>query len=341
MQGLFGENSNSSVENASSVVLTEKDKKKFKEVKFENNFKEDDLYYLDDDLVSNVDVVSFLVEDFKNSKLHHANIISGDYMMPVATIVYNMVAKMVLSSQMNDEMRESVLLSLRYCFYDDIYFLNADEKGLINVDAVRSLMQKISLKSVSGFKFVIINSINAMNNNACNALLKTLEEPSENTFFFIIDSQISRILPTIRSRCRFYKISNNSEFGLFRLDDLGSKLISEEVFYSFVFGSFFNNIQKDLITAGVYEKFKVIVSDVSKIANTPVLLNDLIKLMLKAGFAKNVIIRILQNLVYCVYLSFISGSDASNDFLVVSKYCDRLKSQLRNINKYDCKFYIF
>jgi hypothetical protein len=118
-------------------------------------------------------------------------------------------------------------------------------------------------------------------------------------------------------------------------------LISEEVFYSFVFGSFFNNIQKDLITAGVYEKFKVIVSDVSKIANTPVLLNDLIKLMLKAGFAKNVIIRILQNLVYCVYLSFISGSDASNDFLVVSKYCDRLKSQLRNINKYDCKFYIF
>jgi len=45
-----------------------------------------------------------------------------------------------------------------------------------------------------------------MNLNSNNALLKTLEEPNDNIFFIIINNT-SKILPTIKSRCLFFKIT--------------------------------------------------------------------------------------------------------------------------------------
>jgi DNA polymerase-3 subunit delta' len=41
-----------------------------------------------------------------------------------------------------------------------------------------------------------------MNASAANALLKELEEPPENAVLFLVAHQPSRLLPTIRSRCR-------------------------------------------------------------------------------------------------------------------------------------------
>ena len=41
-----------------------------------------------------------------------------------------------------------------------------------------------------------------MNRNAANALLKALEEPPEQTLFFLISAAPGRLPPTVRSRCR-------------------------------------------------------------------------------------------------------------------------------------------
>jgi DNA polymerase-3 subunit delta' len=49
---------------------------------------------------------------------------------------------------------------------------------------------------------VIIDSADELNPNAANALLKSLEEPPERAVFVLISSEPSRLLPTIRSRCR-------------------------------------------------------------------------------------------------------------------------------------------
>ena len=45
-----------------------------------------------------------------------------------------------------------------------------------------------------------------LNINAANTLLKVLEEPSENTFFFLIHDNASPILDTIKSRCIEFRI---------------------------------------------------------------------------------------------------------------------------------------
>jgi len=57
----------------------------------------------------------------------------------------------------------------------------------------------------SGIKIVLIDNAEYLNVNSSNALLKALEEPNNNTFFFIIHNSANKILDTIRSRCIQFK----------------------------------------------------------------------------------------------------------------------------------------
>jgi DNA polymerase-3 subunit delta' len=56
-------------------------------------------------------------------------------------------------------------------------------------------------------RVVVIDSADDMNRNTANALLKSLEEPSEDTVFLLVSHSPGRLLPTIRSRCRTLRFS--------------------------------------------------------------------------------------------------------------------------------------
>ena len=75
-------------------------------------------------------------------------------------------------------------------------------KPVIKVEAIRTVLDSLSLASLSGARVVIIDQAHQMNPQASNALLKTLEEPFENVYFFLIGPDIQQFLPTIRSRCQ-------------------------------------------------------------------------------------------------------------------------------------------
>ena len=76
-------------------------------------------------------------------------------------------------------------------------------KTVIPVDTVRELRRFFSLSAGgNGRRVVIVDCIDEMNANAANALLKVLEEPPQDAVLLLVTHQPSRILPTIRSRCR-------------------------------------------------------------------------------------------------------------------------------------------
>jgi DNA polymerase III subunit delta' len=58
-----------------------------------------------------------------------------------------------------------------------------------------------------GPRIVVIDSVGDMTISAANALLKNLEEPPQNTYFFLIAQSGQAVLPTIRSRCRFQPVA--------------------------------------------------------------------------------------------------------------------------------------
>ena len=76
-------------------------------------------------------------------------------------------------------------------------------KTVITVDEVRRMKDFFGLSAGgNGRRVVIVDAAEEMNQNAANALLKMLEEPPKNAVLLLVSHQPSRLLPTIRSRCR-------------------------------------------------------------------------------------------------------------------------------------------
>ncbi len=97
-------------------------------------------------------------------------------------------------------------------------------KSQITVDEVRRLKNFFALSSADGGRrVVIVDSADEMNVSAANALLKLLEEPPADTIILLISHQPSRLLPTIRSRCRELR------FAPLGPDDMSNALAQAEV----------------------------------------------------------------------------------------------------------------
>ncbi len=77
-----------------------------------------------------------------------------------------------------------------------------DSSRLIKVDQVRQVGEFLSKTPGLGKrKLLLMSPADAMNPSAANALLKNLEEPTPETYLILVTDRISRLLPTIRSRC--------------------------------------------------------------------------------------------------------------------------------------------
>ena len=88
--------------------------------------------------------------------------------------------------------------------HPDFLVLAPDEAGkAIKVDQIRQLGEFAGKTASMGQRRVILVSpAEAMNLNAANAFLKTLEEPGDGVVLLLVVHQPGMILPTIRSRCR-------------------------------------------------------------------------------------------------------------------------------------------
>lgn len=82
-----------------------------------------------------------------------------------------------------------------------------NKQGSIFVRDAGDIIQKMALKSYEApYKVIIIWMAERLNDSASNKLLKTFEEPPENTIIILIAERYELILPTVRSRSQLLKI---------------------------------------------------------------------------------------------------------------------------------------
>jgi DNA polymerase III delta prime subunit len=94
----------------------------------------------------------------------------------------------------------------------DVIFLKAEEGKNIKIDDIRNLKNVLSRSSLSdNVRFTVIDEVEFLNSNSANALLKTLEEPSFNNYFIVINNQQADLIETISSRCLRNNIYLNFE----------------------------------------------------------------------------------------------------------------------------------
>ena len=85
--------------------------------------------------------------------------------------------------------------------------LEDNKSGQIKINQIRALLPFMMHKpGRGGWRVAIIDSMDEVNRNVANALLKLLEEPPEKTILFLVSSRPGQLPPTIRSRCRVARL---------------------------------------------------------------------------------------------------------------------------------------
>ncbi len=149
----------------------------------------------------------------KNEKLSHALLITG-----ADGVGQEILAKNIVKDLMCEKVEQSATCG--HCHscklivgesHPDCYILDGEE-ATIKVNQIRQLTSRINQKpQVGNNKVVLITHAQAMNINASNAVLKTLEEPTDQTYFLLTSSQSISLMPTIRSRCLLINIPTPSQ----------------------------------------------------------------------------------------------------------------------------------
>ena len=79
-------------------------------------------------------------------------------------------------------------------FSNIIYIKGSDFKS-VKIDDIRSLKSKIFQSTIlNNSRFIIFDDVELFNNNSLNALLKLIEEPNKNDYFFLINNQTRPLL---------------------------------------------------------------------------------------------------------------------------------------------------
>ena len=122
----------------------------------------------------------------------------------------------------------------------------------VKIDDIRKLRISLQKSSIDNSKrFIIFDDVECLNVNCVNALLKTIEEPSDINYFIIINNQTQKILETLKSR---------SIEIMFFLNKNKKKNIIEKLALNFKIDKKIN-LDNSTLTPGMYLKFNKIVNE--------------------------------------------------------------------------------
>ena len=147
---------------------------------------------------------------YKNSNLPRLMLLNGPKGLGKSTFAYHFINYLLSKDENNSYLINSFKIDFNNSSFKLIQnkthpnFFSLDNilDSDIKIDQVRNLIKFLNKTSYSkNLKIVLIDNIEFLNINSSNALLKSLEEPKSNTYFFIIHNNLAILPETIRSRC--------------------------------------------------------------------------------------------------------------------------------------------
>ncbi|TPQ37923.1 DNA polymerase III subunit delta' [Bradyrhizobium guangdongense] len=161
-----------------------------------------------------------LLEAYRSGRIPHAWLIGGPQGIGKATLAYRM-ARFVLAhgqprapsvqraESLAVEPSDPVARQIAAGSHGGLLTLErtANDRGVmrtvITVDETRETISFFgSTAAAEGWRVCIVDTVDELNPNAANALLKILEEPPQQSLFLLVSHAPARVLATIQSRCR-------------------------------------------------------------------------------------------------------------------------------------------
>ncbi|MBR1282952.1 DNA polymerase III subunit delta' [Bradyrhizobium sp. AUGA SZCCT0177] len=172
------------------------------------------------DLFGHRDAEIALLNAYRSGRIPHAWLIGGAQGIGKATLAYRMARFVLthpdplsLSVQRAETLAvdpaDPVARQVTNGAHGGLLVLerSLNDRGVmrtvITVDETRETISFFgSTAAVDGWRVCIVDTVDELNPNAANALLKILEEPPQRSLFLLVSHSPARALPTILSRCR-------------------------------------------------------------------------------------------------------------------------------------------
>ncbi len=145
-------------------------------------------------MTTNQRIQTILNRQMESGRLSHAYLLVGPKGTEKKSLAKEFAEKVLGLSSLVDLLK-----------HPDYAVLDCSEDA--SAENVREFIGRIALKPfVAKRKFALISNIENLNSQGANALLKTLEEPPENTIM-VLTADTRKILPTVLSRCQVFSIN--------------------------------------------------------------------------------------------------------------------------------------
>ena len=161
---------------------------------------------------------NFFDKLFQKNNLPHSILLTGEKGLGKTTFVYHFINFLLSQSEENKYNKKDFSIDpnnssyklITHSTHSNLFILDAFDEENIKIEQIRKLILFLNKTTYNkGLKLVLIDNAEKLNINSSNALLKSIEEPSENTYFFIINNDSQKLLSTIKSRCINFNISLN------------------------------------------------------------------------------------------------------------------------------------
>lgn len=159
------------------------------------------------------DAAEALVQAQDRNRLHHAWLLTGPRGLGKAALAHRFARQLLGARAARDralecEPDDPVVRLVTAHSHPDFLLLDrfgpdGVQKRSISVDDARRLPEFFSkAPALSQRRVALVDSVDDLNANAANAILKILEEPPENGILLLVSHAPGKLLPTVRSRCR-------------------------------------------------------------------------------------------------------------------------------------------
>lgn len=146
------------------------------------------------------DHVQYFQTLVQEGTLSHAYLLTGNAHDDKLQVVQKVVEELIKKEPLPQEETRRLIDNVKQDQFADLLFIEP-EGQTVRIDQIRQLKEWLSTSSMElNFKVAVIEAADKMNTASSNSLLKLLEEPQERVYLFLLTSEASALLPTIRSR---------------------------------------------------------------------------------------------------------------------------------------------
>ncbi len=154
-------------------------------------------------------VIKILQDELKADRVKHAYLFNGQAGVGKFSLGREFAKAILCLEDEIDSCGKCInCRKVKHHNHPDVKYIQPEaDKSSIGIDQIRQLQKEIAYKPYEGsHKIYLIKEADKLTEQAANSLLKTLEEPPPFAVIILLVEELSRILPTVISRCQLIRL---------------------------------------------------------------------------------------------------------------------------------------